>query len=84
MLLIDRADLLPHLAQLLTVQMLNPGTVDREPAGGRPKGKVKDTKQRGFASATWPNQRYPFSALDREVDAADGELVTVEALHNLF
>jgi hypothetical protein len=84
MLLIDRADLLAHLAKLLAVQVLNLGTVDPELAGGGPKGKVEDAKQGGFASAARPNQRYPFSALHREVDAADGKLVTVEALHYLF
>ena len=84
MLLIDRADLLAHLAKLLAVQVLNLGTVDPELAGGGPKGKVEDAKQRSFAGAARSNQRYPFSALHREVDATDGKLVTVEALHYLF
>ena len=84
MLLIDRADLLAHLAKLLAVEVLNFFAIDPQPAGSRPKGQVEDAKQRGFAGAARTNQRHPFSALHREIDAIDGKLVTVEALHYLF
>src|SRR5262249_41906846 len=73
-LLIDRADLPPRVAEPAAVQLEDIHAVEPDPPRGRPERQVEQAKRRRLARAARPDQRDLLPSPHRQVDAAERDL----------